>query len=112
MNNIGQIAKIKCLEFSRENLPTGVSATELGSLFLCSDIDPTYPVLGALKTSMIPVTTSSVGVIIAEHSRPRSFQKGPAWNDYDILSVYIEGELYKCFRLSLEILAPQNVRRE
>ena len=104
MNDIGQIAKIKSLEFSLENLPTGIKSTKSGELFLCEDIDPTYPVLGALKESCKPVGKSSIGIIVSEHQRPRSFQKGKLWSDYDILSVYIEGELYKCFRLSLEIL--------
>jgi hypothetical protein len=104
MNVIGQIAKIKCLEFSQESLPTGIKTANFGNIFLCTDIDPTYPVLGALKTGAVPITTSSVGIIVSEHSRPRSFQKGSTWSDYDILSIYIEGELYKCFRLSLDLL--------
>lgn len=104
MENIGQIARIKSAEFTQENLPTGIKSAAPGSLSLCSSIESTYPVLGSLKVSNKAIMSSSVGIIISEHSRPRSFQKGPMWNDYDILSVYIEGELYKCFRLSLDIL--------
>ena len=104
MKNIGRIARIKPVEFTQENLPTGIKTVAPGSLSLCSCIDPTYPVLGSLKISNKIIMSSSVGIIISEHSRPRSFQKGPVWNDYDILSIYIEGEMYKCFRLSLDIL--------
>ena len=104
MSSIGHIAKIKCEEYTQENLPTGVKIVKSGTLFLCSNIELTYPVLGSLSVCNNPILDSSVGIVVDEGSRPNSFQKGPGWQDYDIMTVYIEGNLYKCFRLSLDFL--------
>ena len=104
MSHIGKIAKIKSDEFTREELPSGVKAASSDSFYLCKDIDLTYPVLGSLKVGGRPILTSSVGIIISSHSRPNSFQSGPLWKDYNILSVYIEGDVYKCFEVSLDFI--------
>lgn len=105
MSLVGQIAKIKCSEYTRENLPSGVKVEKPGTFFLCSNIDLAYPVLGSLEISKKPILDTSVGIIVEEGPRPNSFQKGPTWDDYDILSIYIEGNLYKCFKLSLDFFA-------
>ena len=104
MNHVGKIARIKCSEFTQENLPTGVKPAVDGSIFLCTDIDPAYPVLGSLHHYKKPVLASSIGIVVSHHARPNSFQSGPVWKDYEILSVYIDGDVYKCFELSLDFI--------
>ena len=104
MSHIGKIAKIKCDEFTREHLPSGVKPATSDSFYLCKDIDLSYPVLGSLKIAGNPVLASSVGIVVSSHARPNSFQTGPMWEDYNILSVYIEGDVYKCFEVSLDFI--------
>jgi len=110
MTIIGKITSFKSLEFTPENLPTGVRSIEPGMLRLCKTIDSTYPVLGALSESPQLISASSVGIVVSKEGRPRSFSQDPIWSEYDIISVYVEGNIYECFRGSLNILTCQDIR--
>ena len=110
MQIIGKITSFKAHEFTPENLPTGIRLVEPGMLRLCSSINSEYPVLGALRESSRLICASSVGIVVSQEGRPNSFSQDPTWSAYDIISVYVEGNLYECFRGSLNILACQDVR--
>jgi hypothetical protein len=112
MKIVGKITSFKAHEFTPENLPTGVRSIEPGMLRLCRSIDSTYPVLGALQESSHSISASSVGIVVSQEGRPNSFSRDPIWSEYDIVSVYVEGNLYECFRGSLDILACQDVGGE
>ena len=112
MSDIGKIAKIIPDEFTPENLPTGVKQVANGNLNLCISIDKHYPVLGTLTKSKDTISKDSVCLIVGFQGRPNSFQLGPEWSSYDILTVSIEGDLYTCFRQSLKIIAVQDMDRD
>ena len=109
MQIVGKITSFKTDEFTPENLPTGVRISPSGMMRLCKSIDLEYPVLGALTESSHLICTSSIGIIVSHNARPKSFSRDPMWTGYDIVSVYVEGRVYECFRGSLNILTCQDV---
>lgn len=103
MKQLGNIASILTSEFTEEHLPTGVLPAT-NKVQLCAEIDLNYPVLESLSYSSKLVDTGSVALILSLKGRPSSFQTGEGWSGYDIFNVLVEGEIYQCFRSSLEII--------
>ena len=104
MSNIGNIARLEISEFTKENLPTGVTRSS-GQVRLCEKISPSYPVSEAIVQSSHLVDSDSIALILSKEGRPTSFQSGEGWSCYDIFNILVEGRTYQCFRYSLKILA-------
>ena len=104
MKQLGNIASILTSEFTEEHLPTGVLPA-INKVQLCTVIDLSYPVIESLTYSNKLVDTDSVALILSLKGRPSSFQTGEVWSGYDIFNVLVEGEVYQCFRSSLEVIA-------
>lgn len=103
MRQLSKIASISPLEFTAENLPTGV-VTKGSDLKLCKSIGLDYPVLESMTYSNFLVPSNSIVLILSLAGRPKSFQVGETWDSYDILDILVEGRVYQCFRSSLNII--------
>jgi hypothetical protein len=105
MEITGQIVKIKSLEYTHENLPTGILNIKNNFCNLCSTINvKLYPARESLYFSNESIEINSLGLVLSNVGRPYSFQAGEMWEDYDLMRILIEGKLYECFRFSLQVM--------
>ena len=104
MIHLGNIASIREHEYTKENLPSGI-VLDGTHLKLCKHIGLDYPVSESLSYSSHIVQSDIIVLILSIAGRPKSFQEGKIWNGYDILNILADGNVYQCFRSSLNIIA-------
>ena len=105
MAYVGKIAVINPVEYTLENLPTGVKPVAEKALSVCSEIDlKLYPSDEALDHRNQTIDEDEIVLIVGEAGRPNAFQPGDMWSCYDVMQIFSKGQIYECFRSSLKIL--------